>query len=65
MMIKKQPQNIAGMMGQISSQPAQGVKAATIDPLERLQQRMVGRTQGGAIEGVKKKKSMLNSFRMV
>lgn len=53
------------MMGQISSQPAQGMKAATIDPLERLQQRMVGRTQGGAIEGVKKKKSMLNSFRMV
>jgi len=61
-MIKKQPQNIAGMMGKISSQPAQGMAAATIDPLERLQQRMAGRTKGGALEGVKKKKSMLNSI---
>jgi hypothetical protein len=42
--------NIAGMMGQRSSQPARMTRAATVDPLERLNQRMSGRTQGGNVK---------------
>jgi len=58
------PQQIAGMMGKQASQPAQKKMAQTVDPLERLQQRMAGRTLGGALEGVKKKEnsSLLNMF---
>jgi hypothetical protein len=42
--------NIAGMMGQRSSQPARMTRAATVDPLERLNQRVSGRTQGGNVK---------------
>jgi hypothetical protein len=42
--------NIAGMMSQRSSQPARMTRAATVDPLERLNQRMSGRTQGGNVK---------------
>jgi hypothetical protein len=42
--------NIAGMMGQRSSQPARMTRSATVDPLERLNQRMSGRTQGGNVK---------------
>jgi hypothetical protein len=35
-------------MGAMASQPTQGVSAAmTVDPLERLNQRMAGRMEGG------------------
>ena len=53
---KKKPSNIAGMMGKRSSQPAQIKGQMTVDPLERTMQKMAGRTQGGAIDGIKLKK---------
>jgi hypothetical protein len=53
---KKKPSNIAGMMGKRSSQPAQIKGQMTVDPLERAMQKMAGRTQGGAIDGIKLKK---------
>ena len=53
---KKKPKNIAGMMGKKSSQPAQIKGQMTVDPLERAMQKMAGRTQGGAIDGIKLKK---------
>tara|TARA_B100001059_G_C17809365_1_gene571286 strand:- start:1343 stop:1552 length:210 start_codon:yes stop_codon:yes gene_type:complete len=53
---KKKPKNIAGMMGKNSSQPAQIKGQMTVDPLERAMQKMAGRTQGGAIDGIKLKK---------
>ena len=60
----KLPQQIAGMMGKQAMQPAQMKMSQTVDPLERLQQRMAGRTLGGALDGVKKKEtsSSLNMF---
>ena len=53
---KKKPKNIAGMMGKNSSQPAQMMGKMTVDPLERAMQKMAGRTQGGATDGIKLKK---------
>lgn len=53
---KKEPKNIAGMMGKRSSQPAQMMGKMTVDPLERAMQKMAGRTQGGAMDGIKLKK---------
>ncbi len=59
------PQQIAGMMGKQAMQPAQMNMAQTVDPLERLQQRIAGKTLGGALDGVKKKEtsSLLNMYR--
>lgn len=38
----------SGRMGAMASQPTQGVSSAmTVDPLERLNQRMAGRMEGG------------------
>ena len=53
---KKKPSNIAGMMGKKSSQPARMPGQMTVDPLERAMQKMAGRTQGGAMDGIKLKK---------
>ena len=53
---KKKPGNIAGMMGKNASQPAQMMGKMTVDPLERAMQKMAGRTQGGAMDGIKLKK---------
>jgi hypothetical protein len=52
----KRPQNLAGIMGQSAMQPAQMAGNMTVDPLERAQQKMAGRTQGGAVNGVNEKK---------
>ena len=49
---KKKLTNIAGLMGGNAAQPAALMGQMTVDPLERLQQKMAGRTQGGALEGV-------------
>jgi len=62
--------NIAGEMAAKASQPAKRRADMTVDPLERLQQKMAGRTQGGAVEGLtnnkkKKKRSMMNSIGMM
>ncbi len=61
----KLPQQIAGMMGKQAMQPAQLNMSQTVDPLERLQQRIAGKTLGGALDGVKKKEtsSLLNMYR--
>lgn len=49
---KKKLTNVAGIMGGNAAQPAALMGQSTVDPLERLQQKMAGRTQGGALEGV-------------
>lgn len=49
--MKREPSNIAGKMGKVSIQPAKTVM--TVDPLERMQQRMSGRTHGGVLAGLK------------
>jgi hypothetical protein len=62
------PQNIAGEMGRKSSQPAKRRADMTVDPLERLNQKMSGRMQGGFVEGKdqkKKKPSLMNSIGMM
>jgi hypothetical protein len=66
-MMYRRPQNIAGEMGRMSSQPAKRRADMTVDPLERLNQKMAGRMQGGAVEGKekRKKRSMLNSIGMM
>lgn len=50
-------------MGAISSQPAQRKGTRTVDPLESLNQKMAGRTQGKSLDGLspgsKKKKTSL------
>lgn len=61
-MMNRKPKNIAGMMGKRSSQPAKTNKAASVDPIERLNQRMAGRTEGG--NKSKKRKSLMNSYGM-
>ena len=48
--------NIAGEMGRKSSQPAKRRADMTVDPLERLNQKMAGRMPGGAVEGQEKRK---------
>jgi hypothetical protein len=55
-MMYRRPQNIAGEMGRVSSQPAKRRVDMTVDPLERLNQKMAGRMQGGAVEGKEKRK---------
>lgn len=62
----KIPQSIAGMMGKQAAQPAQMKMMQTVDPLERLQQRMAGKTLGGAINGFRKKDktSLISMYRM-
>ena len=62
--------NQAGKMGAMSSQPAKRKIAASVDPLERLNQKMAGRTQGGSTEGLamtnkKKKRSLMNNYGMM
>ena len=66
-MMYRRSQNIAGEMGRMSSQPAKRRADMTVDPLERLNQKMAGRMQGGAVEGKekRKKRSMLNSIGMM
>jgi len=61
--------SIAGMMGARASQPAKLSRSMTVDPIERLNQRTAGRTQGG---NVKKKtpeerarRSMMSSYGMM
>jgi len=61
-MMNRKPKNIAGVMGKRSSQPAKINKAASVDPIERLNQRMAGRTEGG--NKSKKRKSLMNSYGM-
>ena len=65
-MMYRSPQNIAGEMRRKSSQPAKRRFDMTVDPLERLNQKMAGRMQGGAVEGKdKKKQSLINSIGMM
>ena len=40
--------NQAGLMGALSAQPTQGISTSmNVDPLERLNQRIAGRMEGG------------------
>ena len=59
--------NQAGKMGAASSQPAKRKMAMNVDPLERLNQKMAGRTHGKSLEGLapgarQKKKPIISSY---
>lgn len=64
-----QLRNIAGMMGQRANQPARLTRSATVDPLERLNQRMSGRMEGGSVRKKTKedraRRSMMSSYGMM
>ena len=48
MMFRDQYKRQSGRMGAAASQPTQSISSAmTVDPLERLNQRMAGRMEGG------------------
>ena len=52
--------NMAGMMGAGSSPPLHNMRfSMNFNPLERLNQRMAGKSQGRSMAGVKKKKQSL------
>ena len=59
--------NQAGKMGAMSAQPAKRKMNMNVDTLERLNQKMAGRTQGGSLEGLapglkKKRKSLISTM---
>jgi hypothetical protein len=58
---------IAGMMGRKSNQVAKGMSASVdVDPLERLNQKMAGRMEGGAVKKKTKedraRRSLMSSY---
>jgi hypothetical protein len=58
---------IAGMMGRKSNQVAKGMSASVdVDPLERLNQKMAGRLEGGAVkkktEEDRARRSLMSSY---
>jgi hypothetical protein len=58
---------IAGMMGRKSNQVAKGMSASIdVDPLERLNQKMAGRNEGGAVKKKTKedraRRSLMSSY---
>jgi hypothetical protein len=62
-MMNIKPKNIAGEMGRRSSQPAKNMISETVDPIERLNQKIAGRMEGGSKS--KKRKSLMNSYGMM
>ena len=53
----------SGRMGAMASQPTQGISSAmTVDPLERLNQRMAGRMEGGDMRKQKKQSRVRQSL---
>jgi len=60
-------QMIAGLMGKKSNQVAKGMSASVdVDPLERLNQKMAGRMEGGAVKKKTKedraRRSLMSSY---
>ena len=58
---------IAGMMGKKSNQVDKGMSASVdVDPLERLNQKMAGRMEGGAVKKKTKedraRRSLMSSY---
>lgn len=58
---------IAGLMGRKSNQVAKGMSASIdVDPLERLEQKMAGRTEGGEVKKKSKedraRRSLMSSY---
>ena len=49
--MKGEPMNQAGRMGKVAVQPAKVMQ--TVDPLERMMQKMAGRTHGRSMAGMK------------
>ena len=67
MMMNDRYKRQSGRMGAMASQPTQGVSSAmTVDPLERLNQRMAGRMEGGDMSKKKDngrvRKSMMANY---
>jgi hypothetical protein len=56
MMMKKKPQNLAGLMGASSFQPAGQMGQMTVDPIERQGQKMSGKKEGRKLKGLKAKR---------
>jgi len=55
--MKREPMNQAGRMGKVAVQPAKVMQ--TVDPLERMMQKMAGRTHGRSMAGMKQPASMM------
>jgi len=60
-------QMIAGLMGKKSNQVAKGMSVSVdVDPLERLNQKMAGRMEGGAVKKKTKedraRRSLMSSY---
>ena len=55
--MKRDPMNQAGRMGKVAVQPAKVMQ--TVDPLERMMQKMAGRTHGRSMAGMKQPMSMM------
>ena len=55
--MKRDPMNQAGRMGKVAVQPAKVMQ--TVDPLERMMQKMAGRTHGRSMAGIKQPMSMM------
>ena len=67
MMFQDQYKRQSGRMGARAAQPTQGISSAmTVDPLERLNQRMAGRVEGGDMSKKKDngrvRKSMMANY---
>ena len=67
MMFTDQYKRPSGRMGARAAQPTQGISSAmTVDPLERLNQRMAGRMEGGDMSKKKDngrvRKSMMANY---
>jgi hypothetical protein len=67
MMLDDKYKRQSGRMGARAAQPTQGISSAmTVDPLERLNQRMAGRMEGGDMSKKKQtgrvRKSMMANY---
>lgn len=47
------PKNIAGQMGAMAPQPTKMRRMSATNPMEKILQRVAGRSQGRAMDGIK------------
>ena len=59
-MYGKKKKNMAGIMGALSAQPMENMRfSMNVNPLERLQQRMAGKSQGRSMAGMKRNRQSM------
>ena len=62
-MMRRGYDNQAGLMGALSAQPTQGISTAmNVEPLERMNQRIAGRMEGGDMSKKKKPERVRRSL---